>query len=887
MAGSRKSSRSGKTSRPSGNSKASTPVRTYNGRTLVVETASDAEVDAEEAAPRRGRRVNRRVLLLSIGIVLLVFLLAGGGYLWWTVQKTLPTINGTVKMAGLSAPATLTRDVYGVPHIVAANVEDMYAAQGYVHAQDRLFQMFLFRAVGQARLSEYFGEAAVEADRFYRTVGFRRAGEAELAALAPEVRKALDAYSRGVNEFIHTHGDSLPLEFSLLSIGMEDWTPADTLTFGKVQSWDLSQDWDSELLVADLRERLGSDKAAQFLPDYPSGAPVIVPGANSGSVLPALERYNRYVRPWLPSFGQEGLGSNNWVVDGTKSATGKPLLANDPHLGVRNPSIWYQNHLATSDGKYDVTGFSFAGSPGVITGHNRDIAWGVTNTGADVQDLFIETLDPEAHPGQYLSGSEWKPLTVITEVIKVKGGEPITQTIRITNHGPIISDAIFPSKAEGGAGATPSASVVLTSTTETDTLDPILGTSVQGQALAMQWSALGVGKLFNAVYDLQAASDWQEFRAALSQWSVPGQNFVYADKEGNIGYQMTGEMPIRKQGDGTAPVPGAAGEYDWTGYIPFDELPRSYNPPEHYIATANHKPFGADYKYDIQGGWAHPWRIERITEMLKAKDKLGVEDFQAMHMDTQSPVAKKVAPILAGLKSNDPTTQQAIDMFKGWDGDIKADSPTAAIYEVVYQQAISETMSDDLGRDLFVVYLDVAGGNALRTLELLMDKPDDPIWDRSDTSQKETRDDILLKSLTTSVADMRSAPSLGENMQEWQWGKIHTTQATHPFGAQPVIGGMFNLSAVPIGGDGTTVAVAPFSLVRPFFVTNHQSYRMIIDVGDWTQSRAIYQTGQSGQPFAKHWGDMLTQWQKGEYNPLLYTTQQIDTNKEGTLTLTP
>ncbi|HYP41134.1 MAG TPA: penicillin acylase family protein, partial [Chloroflexia bacterium] len=316
MARSRKSSRSGKTSNQSGNSKASTSVRTYNGRSPVVETASDAEVDVEEAAPIPRRRVNRRVLLLSIGIVLLVFLLAGGGYLWWTVQKTLPTINGTVKMAGLSAPATITRDVYGVPHIVAANVEDMYAAQGYVHAQDRLFQMFLFRAVGQARLSEYFGEAAVEADRFYRTVGFRRAGEAELSALAPEVRKALDAYARGVNEFIHTHSDSLPLEFSLLGIGMEDWTPADTLTFGKVQSWDLSQDWDSELLVADLRDRLGSEKAAQFLPDYPASAPVTVPGANSGDVLPALERYNRDVRPWLPSFGQEGLGSNNWVVDG-------------------------------------------------------------------------------------------------------------------------------------------------------------------------------------------------------------------------------------------------------------------------------------------------------------------------------------------------------------------------------------------------------------------------------------------------------------------------------------------------------------------------------------------------------------------------------------------
>jgi penicillin amidase len=750
--------------------------------------------------------------------------------------------------------------------------------------------MSLFRAVGQGRLGEFFGgQAAVEFDRFARTVGFRRSAEAELPEQSPEVRRALDAYAAGINEFIHTHRDSLPLEFSLLGIGMDDWQPVDTITFGKVQAWDLSQDWDSELLIADLTAKVGATLTARLLPDYPTAGPFIVPGANSGDLLPTLKHYRDNIRPWLVNFGLKDLGSNNWVIDGTKSATGQPLLANDPHLGVRNPSIWYQNHLSTTDGAMDVVGFSFAGAPGVVTGHNQNIAWGVTNVSADVQDLFIETLDEQNHPGQYLSGSEWKPLTVVTEVIQVKGGAPITQVVRITGHGPIISDAIFP-LAQTGAdpNSTPVAAPTATSVlTDTQTQPPILGEALQGQAFAMQWTAHRPGHLLDALYDLQTASDWTEFRAALSQWSVPGQNFVYADREGNIGYQMTGEMPIRKAGNGASPVPGASGEYDWSGFVPFDELPRSYNPPEHYIATANHKPFSPGYSQPIQGNWAHPWRISRIREMLEAKEKLSADDFKAMLMDTQSPVARKVAPLLARMTSDDEGVKQAIEMFKGWDGDLKADSVTAAIYEVTYQEAMSETFSDDLTLPLYGEYLDIAGGTAIRTFELLLDSPDDPMWDRKDTPEKETRDDVLIKSLTSAVSDMRSAPVLGGNMQDWHWGKIHQVRATHPFGGQPIIGDMFNLAAVPIGGDGTTVAVAPFSLVQPFAVRNHQSYRMIIDVSDWSKSQAIYQTGQSGQPFAKHWGDMLGQWQRGEYNPLLYTAQEIDARKEGVLTLNP
>jgi len=760
----------------------------------------------------------------------------------------------------MSAPATITRDNYGVPHIEAANVTDLYTAEGYVHAQDRLFQMFYFRQLGAGKLAEAFGPAAEKADMFLRTLGLRRAAEADAAALPPDVLKALQAYSNGINEFLHTHKDSMPLEFNLIGASMEDWTPVDTVQFGKVMAYDLSGNWDQELVAADLQSKIGPQRTAQLFPGYPTDAPVTVPGANSGSVSPLMEAFNRDVKPWIPSTGIAGLGSNNWVVDGTKSATGKPLLSNDPHLAVQNPSIWYEISLRTTDGKYDVAGFSFAGAPGIVTGHNQNVAWGVTNTEGDVQDLFVETLDPQAHPGQYQTPDGWKPLQVLTETINIKGADPITQTIRITRHGPIISDALT-------------------------TMISTLGSTLK-EPLAMQWTALQPpGHLFEAVYALQTVSNWQEFRAALSKWSVPGQNFVYADREGNVGYQMTGDQPIRKQGDGKVPVPGATGQYDWSGYVPFDDLPRAYNPPDHFIATANNKPFGADYKYPIQGTFAPPWRITRIRQMLTAKDKLSSDDFNTMFMDTHSILAGQIVPVLAKLKPTDSKAQEAVQLLGSWDDNLTVDSPAASIYEVTLNRAFSETWGDELGEDLLVEYL---GGNAsavLASFGNLVQNPSDPFWDNVTTSAKETRDDILTNSLTDAVNDLRGA--YGDNTADWSWSKLHTVQPQHVFGSQPVVSGVFNLPALPYGGDGTTVSVGGYDLLNPYGMSSHQSYRMILDTSDWSKSEAIFAGGESGQPFSKHWDDQYNDWQQGTMHPLLYTKEDIDAHKEDVLTLTP
>jgi penicillin G amidase len=494
-----------------------------------------------------------------------------------------------------------------------------------------------------------------------------------------------------------------------------------------------------------------------------------------------------------------------------------------------------------------------------VTGHNRDIAWGVTNTSADTQDLFIEKLDPAGHPGQYLSPDGWKPLQVITETIMVKGDQPITQTIRFTGHGPLISDALT-------------------------AISATIGTTIQ-EPLAFQWTASKPGHIMEALLGLQQAHNWQEFRAALSKWSVPGQNFVYADRQGNIGYQMTGDQPIRKKGDGTQPVPGWTGEYDWSGYVPFDDLPRSYNPPEHFIATANNKSFGPGYKYPIEGTWAPPWRISRILEMLKAKDKVSVDDFRVMLTDTHSLMARHIAPLIAALKPSDVRAQAAVKLLAGWDGDLTVDSVPATIYEVTVQKALSETFSDELGADLFAEYLGGNGSSVLQAFELLIDKPNDPFWDRTDTPARENRDAILELALNDALSELTSG--LGDDMTTWQWGKVHTITPRHTFGSQPIISGIVNLSSLPLGGDGTTVSVSGFELLAPYDIRVHQSYRMIIDVGDWNKSLAIFATGESGQPYSKHWGDMFAAWDNGEFNPLLYDPKQIEAAKEGVLTLTP
>ena len=835
-------------------------TRPTNGRTdrpseiaVEEEAAAPAAPPAAPPAPSFLQRPLVRRILIIAGLVLLLLIAGVAAYLYWIVQRAQPVINGTATLPGLSASVTVVRDNSGIPHITANTLKDLYMAQGYVHAQDRLFQMDFSRRLASGRLSEVAGGSTVPTDESYRTLGLHRAAEATLPTLPADVREALDAYAAGVNAFIDSHADALPLEYNVIGAKPDHWSAVDTITFGKLMAWYLnSSSLGNELVMADLLEKVGPDKAAQLLPTYPADQPTIVgQSALPGNPQGSLNGTSPLVVQLAGYLGQPGLGSNNWVVDGTRTASGKPLLANDPHLGVQNPSFWYINHLRLADGSFEVAGTSFAGAPGVVIGHNKDISWGVTNLGADVQDLFVETLDPGAHPGQYQYQGAWQPLTFITETIKVKDGADVPMTITSTVHGPLV-DGVIPA---------------ITKPT------------------ALQWTGTGPDGLISALIHLQTAHDWASFRAALSTWDAPGQNFVYADTQGNIGYQATGKIPIRKQGTGAAPVDGASGNYDWTGTIPFEELPTAYNPPDHMIVTANNRVVGDSYPHLITTVWSPGYRAARIEELLEATPKLSMDDFKRIQMDTVSSYAKTVASLYASLTVTDTTLQPLISQFNGWDGNLTADSVPAAVYEVAFNHLMSSTLTTALGDTIAGEYQDNTAGEASLFMTNILKDATSPWWDDPLTPDHETRDTALLNSLRAAVTDLTN--QLGDDPNGWGWGKVHQIYFAHPLGGVPPLDSIFNIGPFGTPGDGTTVNTGYFSSSFGYYQVYHASTRQITEVGNWDTMQVILAPGQSGQPFSKHWGDLTQDWLNGRYRTLPVAPNSIQFAAEGTLTLQP
>ena len=544
-----------------------------------------------------------RVVLIVLLIVILITPLAG----WLWLRRSLPQVNGKVTVAGLSGAVEIVRDRNGIPYIYGKTDHDAFFALGYVHAQDRLWQMELQRRIGAGRLSEVLGDATIETDQFLRTLGVYRAAEASWPALAPEAQSALQAYADGVNTFL-AEGHPLPPEFVILGFKPEPWQPADSLVWAKMMSWNLGDTYGDDLLRGQMTAALGPERAAQLMPGYPAGTPIILP---PDAMAAELLRVDNVLRETL-GLGDKSNGSNNWVVNGARTASGKPLLANDPHLGAQIPAIWY---LAGIQGdKVHAVGATLPGLPAVVIGHNDEIAWGVTNLGPDVQDLYIERVNP-ANPGQYEVNGQWTDLQVVPEEIKVKGEEkPIDWAARATRHGPLISDV----------------------------------TDERGHALALRWPALDPGDTtMNAFLAINYARNWDDFTAAMRDYIGPSQNFVFADRAGNIGYFGPGRIPVRAKGDGTTPVPGWTDEYAWTGWIPFEQLPHAYNPADGYVVTANNKVVPDDYPYFITTDWAPPYRAKRIVELLTAKNGLTPDDYARIQGDQASAQAARAAALHA------------------------------------------------------------------------------------------------------------------------------------------------------------------------------------------------------------------------------------------------
>ncbi len=813
------------------------------------------------------QRIKRAVLMVLVVLIAVLFVGCAGGY--WFITKSHPQINGTLRAPGLIAQVEIIRDAMGVPHIYAQHADDLFFAQGYVHAQDRLWQMEYNRRIGHATLSDVLGAAAIDYDRFLRTIGLARAARADYAALSAADRRPLEAYARGVNAFIETHRDNLPIEFTLLGYTPAPWEPVDTIVWGKVMGYQLSGQYEADLFRHTMLKQIGEVKLKELLPPYPAEGPFVVPpeAREYKSQIPSFQIPNigSLGNPdWnaiakmdeLLAMHDAGIGSNNWVIGGAKSATGKPILANDPHLGIQMPSIWYANGLhcivKTDDCPYNVVGFSFPAAPGVVIGHNERIAWGVTTPYADVADLYVEKINPQ-NPNQYEYQGKWLDFEIVEEPIKVKGVVSETLKIKISRHGPIITP-------------------VLPGVTE---------------PLAFQWTGLRErSRLFAAVLQINRARNWDEFRAALKLWDVPSQNFVYADVEGNIGYQLPGNIPIRAKGNGMFPAEGRTGEYEWTRYIPFDELPSVFNPPTHFMASANNCIVPATYKYWLSYDCAAPFRQQRIFDLIKAKDKLTIEDVEAMHRDTYSAPEARLKTYLAALTPDGLLQARALEYVKAWDGYLTMDNVGGTITAVTLQRAVRNVFGNKLDADLAKAYFSHSDYHQ-RVLLTLLEQPTNAWWDDPTTKEPpaETRDVILQKSFAEAVEWL--SKNYGETPAEWKWSRVHTATFAHTLGSVQPLNLLFNVGPVGAPGGEATVMRMGFRANVPFVINTASSMRMIVDLGNLANSRYIHTTGQAGQPLHKHYSDMVLLWRDGLYVPMPFDRAKIDATREGVLVLVP
>ena len=723
--------------------------------------------------PTKPRRLHRTRILLKwlatfVGVALFILVV----FALWSTRRPFPTTSGDTAIAGLDGQVEIIRDADGIPHIYATTTRDLFLAQGYVHAQDRFWQMDTWRHIGKGRISEMFGEDQVETDAFLRTMGWGALAEEQYRAATPLGREALEGYAAGVNAYLGERSPTeLGFEYSVLelvnhSYTPDPWTVIDSIVWGKVMAWDLRGNMDNEIARALLLEDFTADEVALLFPQYPEEHPVIVGNSAprvSGAMLSPepLESLQTIGNSALGNIsnldrvtggGGVGLGSNSWVIGSELSATGNALLANDPHLGIRMPSIWYQVALhcvpKTDECPFDVTGFSFAGMPGIIIGHNDTVAWGFTNLGPDVMDLYVERINPD-NPFQYEVDGRWVDMEVRTETIEVAGGDPVESTVRVTRHGPIISDDY---------------GLLEDFTDESGIPLP------QDYAIALRWTALDTGPaIVDAALRMNLAQDFESLRDALRLFEVPAQNIVYADVEGNIGYQAPGKIPIRENWDGRLPVPGWNGEYEWSGYIPFDELPSVLNPAEGYIVTANNPVVDDSYPYLLTTDWNYGDRAHRIVEMIESDPEIDISDIQAMQFDNHNRHAERLVPALLGINLADEssTVIRAQELLGEWDRTNAVDSTGAAIYEAVWSNLLRLIFQDDMVEDLWP-----AGGSrwSLAVAGLLAE-PDAPFWDDRSTTEAETRDDILAAAFRDGVNEIEEL--LGGAPDQWEWGQLH------------------------------------------------------------------------------------------------------------------
>jgi penicillin amidase len=803
--------------------------------------------------PRRRGRAGRNLILAggALGAI---------GYGAWQAGRTRfnSKISGALQLEGLKAQVEVVRDKWGVPHIYAANMEDLLFAQGFVQAQDRFWQMEFQRRLADGRLAEVLGEPALPADKVMRRFDLRRAAQRDYDAMSGEERGFLMRYSDGINAFIKQK--KWPIEIAILRYKPEEWQPLDSLMWSKVMAIGQSSNFEAELLRARLVQKVGPEKAARLEPLETVDLPMIIPVGADYSGIDFDAMLNEFsALHELSGLTGAGNGSNNWVVDGTKSVTGQPLLANDPHISTTLPGVWYEMHLHAQD--FNVAGVSIPGVPFIVIGHNRHIAWGVTNTMGDFQDGFIEKVDP-TNPRRYEHKGEWHEFESRTEEIKVKGKPALHKEYFRSLHGPLMSE-----------------------------FHPDLPEGENEKPVAVCWTLYEISPSFRAIIKLNRAHNWEEFREALRDWDIPSLSFVYADTAGNIGYQYTGRIPIRGKGKGLLPSPGHTGEYDWVGYIPFDELPSLYNPDSHMIFTANNQIADNNYPYHLGSEYVGGWRAKRIRTLLQAKEKLSLEDFRRIQSDFYSEPGHVFAHLILNIEPTDDLQRRALSYFRTWDGQLSPESVAGALYKVTIYKLLRQLFIPLLGEPLADRYMGV--GEGLAPLNIFSGLPGPMVIrliEKNDTwllPEDQTWQKAMQSALTETIAELRKR--LGDDMSGWEWGKLHTMKYNHPLGAVKPLDRVFNRGPQPIGGDTDTVWQTGYAAKDGDFTANGPtaSFRGLFDLGDLDRSLIGITGGQSGSPFSPHYFDQAEQWIAGELHPMIFNRAELASNAEGTLTLNP
>jgi len=758
----------------------------------------------------------RRIVLSLVGLVLLLVVVAAGAGSW-LFYRAMPAYAGRATLPNLQSEVRVWSDAYAVPHIFAADFDQATRALGYLHASERLLQMEIQRRAGAGRLAEMLGPDLVRVDRFIRTLGFASQAQSSLAALKPATRERLEAYAQGVNAWLATHRDRLPPEFLLLGAKPEPWTPADSLAIGKLLALQLSHNYRIELLRARTIAKLGPEKAAWVFPDLTLNSPITTaPEAHSDHS--ALDPYSELAR-WAP-FARGA--SNEWAISGARTATGKPILANDPHLDLAAPILWYLARMVTPQG--EVEGVTIPGAPIVLLGRNDRIAWGFTTSLTDTQDLFVETLDP-ADPDKYLTPDGPKPFETREEVIHVKGGPDVVARARATRHGPVLSDV----DADLSAFAGP------------------------GKAVALAFTGLGAqDTTFDALLGVNGAKTLDEFLATLHRVQAPTQNIAYADVEGNIGFISPGLVPVRKAGDGLTPVDGASGAYDWTGYLPFEQWPQAFNPAAGLVFNANNAVTPASEEAAYGRDWEEPWRARRIQALLDRPEKQDLDASAAMQMDHVSPPMLALKPLMATIKPADERARAALALVAAWDGDTDGARPEPVIAETFLYELHKALITDKAGVDLDSEFGPL---DATATMSIVNDHP--ALCAPDCATEMTGALDRALK---------RIAVRQGEDIAKWTWGAEHVALIEHKvFSHVPGLAWWSGLS-FPSSGDFYSLdRGGGFDTPegRPLARTQAGGYRGIFDLADLSRSRFIIATGQSGHIFSSHYRDLLPLWREG------------------------